>query len=87
MDKVIEIWNGEWWLPNNLGASNSVGRLIYYEDKNPELEITVMSTANAFLWPDKRYPVIYGTDAQGNEFHYSMQIYDLKRIFQNMYLV
>lgn len=70
MDKVIEIWNGEWWLPNNFAPNvpNSVGRLIYYEDKNPELEITVMSTANAFLWPDKRYPVIYGTDAQGNEF-------------------
>lgn len=70
MDKVIETWNGEWWLPNNFAPNvpNSVGRLIYYEDKNPELEITVMSTANAFLWPDKKYPVIYGTDAQGNEF-------------------
>lgn len=70
MDKVIETWNGEWWLPNNFAPNvpNSVGRLIYYEDRNPELEITVMSTANAFLWPDKKYPVIYGTDAQGNEF-------------------
>ena len=70
MDKVIETWNGEWWLPNNFAPNvlNSVGRLIYYEDKNPELEITVMSTANAFLWPDKKYPVIYGTDAQGHEF-------------------
>lgn len=70
MDKVIETWNGEWWLPNNVAPNvpNSVGRLIYYEDKNPELEITVMSTANAFLWPNKKYPVIYGTDAQGHEF-------------------
>ena len=70
MDKVIETWNGEWWLPNNFAPNvpNSVGRLIYYEDRNPELEITVMSTANAFLWPDKKYPVIYGTDAQGHEF-------------------
>lgn len=70
MDKVIETWNGEWWLPNNFAPNvpNSVGRLIYYEDRNPELEITVMSTANAFLWPDKKYPVIYGTDALGNEF-------------------
>lgn len=70
MDKVIETWNGEWWLPNNvaLNVPNSVGRLIYYEDKNPELKITVMSTANAFLWPNKKYPVIYGTDAQGHEF-------------------
>lgn len=70
MDKVIETWNGEWWLPNNFAPNvpNSVGRLIYYEDRDPELEITVMSTANAFLWPDKKYPVIYGTDAQGNEF-------------------
>lgn len=70
MDKVIETWNGEWWLPNNIAPNvpNSVGRLIYYEDRNPELEITVMSTANAFLWPDKKYSVIYGTDAQGNDF-------------------
>lgn len=70
MSKLIETWNGEWWLPNNFAPNvpNSVGRLIYYEDRNPELEITVISTANAFIWPDKKYPVIYGTDAQGNEF-------------------
>lgn len=70
MDKVIETWNGEWWVPQSEipNALNAVGRLLYYENKNPELEITVISTAHAFLWPDKKYPVIYGTDAQGNEF-------------------
>ena len=47
---------------------NAVGRLIYYEDKNPELEITIVTTANAFLWPNKEYPVIWGIDALGNEF-------------------
>lgn len=70
MDKVIEIWNGEWWVPQSEipNAPNAVGRLLYYENKNPELEITVISTANAFVWPDKEYPVIYGMDASGNEF-------------------
>lgn len=70
MDKVIETWNGEWWVPQSEipNAPNAVGRLLYYENKNPELEITVISTANAFVWPNKEYPVIYGMDASGNIF-------------------
>lgn len=70
MDKVLETWNGEWWVPMSEipNAPNAVGRLLYYENKNPELEITVISTANAFVWPEKEYPVIYGQDREGNEF-------------------